>query len=415
MSNDPLKNQPHKDETEASLWSRLKSDDNKPKKYFEVLSDKYLKASHILYIALAVCFLVTLIFNSKLLTYNNFTYLIKDLNSAASIASENYNSISYVNDELRVVSDFRGGIITASSTDMAIYSASGRKTLYLSENFVSPQIASSKKYAIIYDLGGNNYSVYNSFARVHHGKTQYPISLVTVADNGWFAVVSRDNDHTSVVYLYDDDFNLKNKYSFASKYVFGVSINKRGNRIAILSTEAAASGDRFSTSVMLCKPGETDKISDMELDSGIPYGISFIESGNLQILTSEALHIINETNGKYEKSYKFNSKNISRFDINQFGCAVAFASSDGIINNSVLVFDKNGKLIYDVIETNGILDLKLYDDYIFISQSDTVTKINTRSGSRTQKNIFEKAFDIIVYNDNNILLCCQTKAKYINI
>lgn len=415
MSNDPLKQQPNDGPSEPSLWNRLKSNDNKPKKYFDALADKYLKASHILYIALAVCFLFTLIFNSKLLTYNNFTYLIKDLNSAASIASENYNSISYTNDELRVVSDFRGGIITASSTDMAIYNASGRKTLYLSENFVSPQIASSKKYAIIYDLGGNNYSVYSSFARVHHGKLSHPISLIAVSDTGWFAIVSRDNDHTSVVYLYDDDFNLKNKYSFASKYVFGVSINERGNRIAILITEPSSSGDRFSTSVMLCKPGENDKIAEVELDSSIPYGLSFVDSGNLQILTANVLHVINETNGKYENNYKFNSSTILRFDINRFGCAVAFAANDGVINNNVLIFDKNGNLAYNTTETNGILDLRLCNDYIFINQSNTITKINIKNGTRTQKNIFEKAFDIIVYNDNNILLCCQTKAKYVKI
>jgi hypothetical protein len=415
MANDPSNNHPHNDPSNASLWDRLKKQNNKPKKYFDALADKYLKAAHILYITLAIFFLVTLVFNSKILTYNNFTYLIKDLNSAASIASENYNSISYTNDELRVVSDFRGGIITASSTDIAIYNASGRKTLYLSENFVSPQIAASKKYAIIYDLGGNNYSVYSSFARVHHGKLSHPISLVTVADNGWFAIVSRDNDHTSVVYLYDDDFNLKNKYSFASKYVFGVSINKRGNRIAILTTEPSSNGDRFSTSVMLCKPGENDKISDVNLDNGIPYGISFVDSGNLQILTANALHVINETNGKYESSYHFNSSTISKFDINQFGCAVAFSSNDGVINNNVLIFDKNGELVYNTTEASGILDIRLYNDHAFINQSSTITKINIKSGARTQKNIFEKAFDIIVYNDSNILLCCQTKAKYVKI
>ena len=90
------------------------------KNYFEALADKYSKAAHILYIALAVCFVFTLLFNSKLLTYNNFNYLIRDLNTAVDIASENHNSIPYSNDELRVTKKFRGGIVTASTTDMAI-------------------------------------------------------------------------------------------------------------------------------------------------------------------------------------------------------------------------------------------------------------------------------------------------------
>ena len=102
---------------------------HKEKNYFSSLADKYSKASHILYIALAVCLVFTLLFNSKLLTYNNFNYLFRDLGSAAEIAEENYNSISYTNDELRVTKSFRGGIITASTTDIAIYTATGKKPL----------------------------------------------------------------------------------------------------------------------------------------------------------------------------------------------------------------------------------------------------------------------------------------------
>lgn len=416
MAKEPSKNEQNKKSTsDASLWRRLKKEDNKPKKYFEALSDKYLTASHILYIALAVCFLVTLLFNSKLLTYNNFSYLIKDLDAAADIAAENYNSISYVNDELRVISDFRGGVITASSTEMAIYNATGHKTLYLSENFVAPQIASSKKYAVIYDLGGTNYSIFNSFSRVYHGKTSYPISLITVADNGWFAVVSRDAEHTAIVYLYDDDFNLKNKYSFASRYVFGVDINERGNRIAILTTEAAPSGDRFDTSILLCKPGEDDKIAELSLDNGIPYGINFVSSNGLQVLTSKALHLINETNGSYKKGYDLPSKNIARFDMSSEGCALSISPDSGVMSNNILVFDENAELIYDSIEKNGILDLELHDNYLFLNQSDTIVKINVKNKDRVEKSVYDRGYDIIVYDDNNILLCCQTKAKYIKI
>ena len=42
------------------------SQDQEPKKYFDSLSDKYRKLSHILYIALVVCFLLTLrLINTK--------------------------------------------------------------------------------------------------------------------------------------------------------------------------------------------------------------------------------------------------------------------------------------------------------------------------------------------------------------
>ena len=192
-----------------------------------------------------------MLFNAKLFTYDNFNYLLKDIDTAFDVAKKNYNSISYTNDDLRVTKSFRGGIITASTTEMAIYAATGKKTLHINENFVSPEIASAQKYAIVYDLGGNNYSVYNSFTRVYHSKTEYSISSVTVADNGWYAITTKDNEHTSVVNLYNEDFKLKNTFYFATKYVFSVSINSKGNRIAIVTVGADERGDKFETNIMI--------------------------------------------------------------------------------------------------------------------------------------------------------------------
>jgi hypothetical protein len=386
-----------------------------PKNYFLTLADNYSKASHILFISLAVCLIFTLLFNSKLLTYNNFNYLLKDIDSAVEIASENYNSISYTNDELRVTKSFRGGIVTASTTDIAIYTATGKKTLYANEIFVVPEIVSSQKYAIVYDLGGYNYNVYNSFANVHSQKCDYPISSISVSDSGLYAVSSRDNEHSSVVYLYDNDFNLINTYLFASKYVFSVSINSSGDRIAIITAEPAPEGDKFLTSVMICEPGKKSDIATIELTQCIPYGSAFTESGDLQIICSNGLYILDSSNGAVKNKFEIKNDRALRVSIGKYGCAIALANNSGTVNNEILVFNQHGTMIYNVEVMNGILDLEYYKDYIFIYQQDSLLKINVKNNKDTITPIFDQGSEIIVYNENNILICCQTKAKYLKI
>ena len=382
--------------------------------YFSALADKFSKAAHILYIALIVCFIFTLIFNSKILTYNNFNYLFKDMNAAAEIAASNYNSISYSNDNLRTTKEFRGGIITVSTTDMAIYNATGKKTLNINYNFVQPVIATSQKYAVIYDQGGNSYSVYNSFARVHHGKTSHPISFVTVADNGWYALVTKDNEHTSVVHLYDDDFNLRNTYSFASKYVFSVSINAQGNRIAIVSTEAKVSGDGFITSVMICDPGKDSSRAELILGDEIPFGATFTKGEMLNIACSDALYVLNENNGNIENKFEFDFNNPKILSLGQAGCAIAYGDSVGAMDNTVLVFNERGNLIYETKINGSISDIEYIKGYVFINLNGIISKIDIKNNKVTTVDSYEKGTDIIVYDSNNILLCCQAKAKYIN-
>ena len=360
---------------------------------------------------LAISFALTLIFNSRLLTYTNFNYLFRDLNSAAEVAVNNYNSISYSNDEMRVVKSYRGGIITASSTDMAIYNASGRKTLYLSESFVSPEIAASKKYAIVYDLGGNKYSVYNSFSRVGGEKLDYPISSVAVSDNGWFAVVSKDAQHSSVVYLYDDDLQLRNTYYFATARVFWADISDNGDKIAIFKT--VADGDKFSTSVMVCEAGKDKSSFDVQISRGMVCGAGFLENGRIQAVCTDGYYQIDGADGKIIKSYVFDGKLAKRVSLTDDGCAVAISDNSGIAQNSILVFDKKGELVYNDTVDNGMLDMEYSSGCVFINQGESLLKINIKSGSSSVVNLDDKGNDIIIYDSRNILLCCQTKAKYI--
>ena len=379
--------------------------------YFLYLSGKYKKASHIIYMLLAAVFVVTLVFNSSLLTYTNFNYLFRDINAAAEAAGDNYNSISYTNDELRVVKNYRGGIITVSSTDMAIYTATGRRTLYQTESFVSPQIATSQKYAVIYEVGEKRYSVYNSFAKVGGETLKYPISYATACDNGWFAVVTRDAEHASVVYLYDDDMQLRNTYSFASSNVFSVALNEKGTRIAIFKTETDI--DKFSTSVMVCEVGSDKKLFDAKVSEGLVCGTSFAETGNIQLVCTDGYFMIDSSNGKIIKAHSFDGKPVNRASVTSQGSAVSLTNNTGAVNNSILVFDEKGKIVYETDIEEGILDMEYYDEYLFINQGNSISKINIKNDSVVKTDIFEKGSDIIVYDSNNILLCCQTKAKYI--
>lgn len=391
-----------------------KTDGSSSKNYFSSLADKYSKASHILYIALLVCFILTLVFNSKILTYDNFSYFLKDINTAAEIASSNYNSISYSNDNLRITKGFRGGIITASTTDMAIYNATGKKSLHINESFVKPQISVSKKYAIIYDQGGNKYSIYNSFSRVHNAKISHSISFITVADNGWYAIVSKDNEHTSAVYLYDDDFNLRNSYLFSSKFVFSVSINEKGNRIAIVNTESAPTGDGFMTSVLICDPGKNASRAEIKLGNGIPFGSSFASNELINIVCSDGLYVLNENNGELKNKYEFKNNYAKKLSMSPDGCAIVFADNQGTITNLIFVFDENGYLVYNTVINGGISDIEYKDKNVFINLNEAIIRINVKNGIQTSVPLFEKGTDVIVYDSNNILLCCQTKAKYIN-
>lgn len=415
MQNPIKKLKTHTDNAnKKSPESPLRPMESIPGGYFSALSEGYRKAAQIFCIVLVLFFLLTLLFNSKLLTYTNFNYLLRDLDAAADLASDNYNSISYTNDELRVTANYRGGIITASTTDMTIYTATGKKSLYLNESFVAPSVAVSKKYALVYDLGGNHFSVYNSFAKVFEKNFDYAISSACASDSGWFSVVSKDESHTAVVYVYDKNFNLRSTYSFGSRYVFHSAINARGDRIAVVTVES--DGDRYRTVLAMWEPGKEEKRYEIAVGEALPCGIGFMENGALSVLCTDGISYYDENSGKCLNTYSFEGKKPGRFSMTKSGCALAIPENHaGIVDNLIFVFDKNGKMIYNTIVPGGMLDMAFSGNSLYINQSTSIKKINIKNGAQTVQKISESGTKLIVYNDGNLLLCCQTKAKYIKM
>ena len=93
---------------------------------------------------------------------------------------------------------------------------------------------------------------------------------------------------------------------------------------------------------------------------------------------------------------------------------MSFVKKSGSAENEILVFDKNGKMIYNTVVEGSMLDLEYSDECIFVNQSTSILKINTKNDTRQTYKVSDFGTDIIVYDNNNLLLCCQTKAKYIN-
>ena len=166
-----------------------------------------------------------------------------------------------------------------------------------------------------------------------------------------------------MVNLYDDDCDLRNTYSFSSKYVFTTTINRRGSRIAILLTEAK--GDRFSTSAVICEPGKSEKRIDISFSEGLPLGCCFSEDGGLLAVCTDGVFLIDENDGTVKNSHRFENMNISRVSVTPTGAAIAVSVRTGVAANQIFVFDKTGEQYYSMAVDGGMIDMEYFGNYLF--------------------------------------------------
>ena len=157
--------------------------------YYESVSERYGVAQVILYMALLAFVSISLLSNTGLITYQNLYYFFKDLNaSAETVDVLHTDAVSYPTDVSQSFALYRQGLAVAGNTSVTVFTATGRQVLSQSIQYQNPVAVGSGKYLLVYELGGTQYSLYNSYTQIFSGRTQEPLRGAAVSSSGMYAL-----------------------------------------------------------------------------------------------------------------------------------------------------------------------------------------------------------------------------------
>ena len=362
----------------------------------------------ILLVALTLFILVSLMINSSWISYDNFYFFFKNFGNYITTPDSNIENIIYDTGNFYDFELFNGKLAVAGSSGFALYTDSGRTVFKTDETVASPKIEASERYMMVYDIGGKEYRIYNLFTEVYAETLSYSIYGASLADDGSYSVITGDGLHQSSVNVYNDKFELIRSIGRAS-YVVDTSLSPSGDRVAVLSY--TQSGGQFITKLYLSKTSKEEGYADISINGCFPLYCSFTEKGDINVVCNDRIVSYN-TSGKLISEYAFDDGvKILNVDINRYGCAVLL---DGEEKNSLIMFDRNGKIIYNNTLTDSVEDIAVYDGYIYLLEPHQVVRINASTDER------ESAFrdttgdvTMLVENTERVLLCMRSGAKCI--
>ena len=191
------------------------SPDTPVNEYYETVSERLGVAQVILYLLLLAFTVVSLLANTGLITYQNFYYFFKDLGASAEAVDVLHNdAVSYPADSDQSFTLYRKGVAIAGNASVTVFSSSGRQLLTDNVVFQSPVTVGSGKYLLVYELGGTQYALYNTYTRVYSGNTERPITGADISSSGTYAIVSDSSEYNSIVEVYNSNFHRINRYSY---------------------------------------------------------------------------------------------------------------------------------------------------------------------------------------------------------
>ncbi len=378
--------------------------------YYDNISNIYHTLFLVFLAALLVFVCVSMLCNLELFTYENFYYLAKDISAASDLLSGSGNVINY---ETSVRNQsftlYRGGLAVAGDSGLQLFTATGRETLNASPDYVSPILLGSERYLLVYDIGEKRYSIYNSFVCVHHEEYDYPVYAGAISDSGYYTIVSESYDHAGVVSLYNDHFELVNRYN-RTEMVTCTAINQAGNRVAFATT-GMQNGEYVST-LVIAVPGEDQTSSEMQFNGLFPYSIEFIDQHRLLLIGDSASYIVSVDDGTVICSIPYAGMKLAYADTNESNIALVFSVNPVTDTHRIIIANKNGALIADETFEAGVSQLCVYGEYVYLMTDAGIARVQPETLSHQLIQCDTQGKQLLIRQEDEVLLCGGQSAVY---
>lgn len=375
--------------------------------YYATVSAAYKALQRFLWAFFVLFLVISIVVNYRSITYDNFYFLIKDFSGAFDSDGGNYETLSYEADARQNFVLYRGGVASVSPSRLSVFTSTGRRTLNTTVSYSAPFMVSSGKYVLVYDAAGKTFSLYNSFAKVYTETLDYPITDAVLGEDGSFAIVTRSADRRTVVIVYDRDFDRRAEIR-ADYHTFDIALDSDRELLSLLSYEAGDGTGRTVLSVWdLNDMREEKKKSEQHWDGEFPLGCGFL-GNSFGVLTDRHIRIFDRNFAQTSLSEDYFGANVTAFCFDEYGAAIALSQASKV---RVLAYDASGDLLYNDAVALNVLDVRVYEKYLFCQTEEGVSRLNVKRSRWEHLPCGDGV--MLIYNGQTALVCGESKAEYL--
>lgn len=236
--------------------------------------------------------------------------------------------------------------------------------------YSNPIVETSSKRALVYDMGGYNFSVVSSKKEVYSKKLESQIILAKIGEKGNAAVVTSTDKYQSYLTIYDK--NGTEIYHWADgNLITSVDLDDSGSKAIVC--EIYASGGGFKSVVNILDFSKTEIVAKSSPVETLCLEVAYTSKHGFWLLGDSALFRFN-ADCELQYSYKF-GYDISGFAIKDDLCALKFDAVDGK-STYVSLFNSNVDNAYELIYNEKISCMDIYGDGIYIKKGTTLNAVD---------------------------------------
>lgn len=370
--------------------------EKKAERHYARISNFLRHAKFVTLIALALYVALNLIIYSDSITYENAKMLFYDFQNAISVGDADVvDVINVPGDSQRSALVFRGEICTVGASGISLWQTDGKQVLNDEKRLYSPSATCNDRYIIFYDRGYNNYYIYNSFSLIYEGETDFPITDVSTAENGDFALLTRTREYVSAIEVYSSSFKLKQRIRTDS-FVLFTRFNKKGNILVSVSLSPHLS--TYDTQLTYYRIGDSSSSEAVTLEGEFVYDISFF-GDDILALASSGIYCIDE-DGNVTKLKSFDGVSPSKLCLSESVCAVVFENEGQ--NGELFVLDAKKNIMRNIELEENVSDVVIGASEVFVLTESKIIALNVADGKCDEYDIEYGAEKLLVLSNSAI-------------
>lgn len=399
-------------QTQAMTLSKGAALQKKPEPgYWARVWALYRQAFRGLLIALPIFVVIFMITCPHAFNYDSVFGFAKDLKSAASFVSNDYQTVTYTfaSGECRAI-PYRGGLATVNEQGIEVYAPDGERTLDVPLSFSAPRAVASRKYLLAYDFGATAFTVTNAYSRLFWTDTEFPIYAASIGESGRFALITGSDTYLSEVLLYDANFNLIQHFGRASATT-GASISANGRYLAL--SGIYSEGGKAGSLIELYRIGAQSASFSLRLEGEVPLDVSFTDNRHIALTTDRALRVY-DISGECESEISFEGATLSRVLCSEQGCVLVLEDDVLDLEQRVLCVSKKGALLCDVNVKGDVKAVSLAAGYAYLLLEGRVMRLNAQDGALLELSCPEGAITLHAIDDVRVRIAYAAQAIYLN-
>ncbi len=218
-----------------------------------------------------------------------------------------------------------------------VYSTAGKVMYERQHTYANPILETNSSKALIYDLGGTNFSLEGKYKNVYEKTSDDVILRAELSDNDYVAVVTKSENLLSMLRVYDAKGNEVFRYSSYDGRIIDVSFNS-DSTACILTIIAAENGELLSKMISFnfddtAVQWQSDGVAAVALDT------CYMSNGSI-LMICDTMTVIYNSTGELISTYEYPD---SIIDYGSYGdyAAILVSNTSTRVTKLIIITESN--------------------------------------------------------------------------